>query len=398
MKPRVATDAFGAFCAYPPFEKLPKRRGPLDGLTFAVKDTIDVADVPTGAGSPEWLATHGVPYRSASIVTMLLDAGARLVAKTHTDELAYSLSGDNIHYGMPVNPAAPDRMPGGSSSGSAVAAAARLVDFAVGSDTGGSIRLPASFCGVYGIRTSHGRVPLDGVVPLAPSFDTVGWLAASPALFEAVGEAMFPDDAVFASRRRLIVAADAFGLAGDAVGEALSQAIARVSQGFSDVRHVVVAPDGLAVWREAFRTLQAREAWAAHGAWITATRPRLGPGIAERFQYAATVTAGAAAAAEQRRAEVRRRMDHLLADGSVLVLPSAPGPAPRRTAPLDEVERFRAVALSVLSIAGLAGLPQVSLPIASLSGAPLGLSLVGRRGSDRSLLRLGTDIAAGQAL
>lgn len=398
MKPGVATDAFGAFCAYPPFEKLPKRRGPLDGLTFAVKDTIDVADVPTGAGSPEWLATHGVPYRSASVVTMLLDAGARLVAKTRTDELAYSLSGDNIHYGMPINPAAPDRMPGGSSSGSAVAVAARLVDFAVGSDTGGSIRLPASFCGVYGIRTSHGRIPLDGVVPLAPGFDTVGWLAASPALFEAVGEAMFPDDAVFGSRRRLIVAADAFELAGDAVGEALAQAVARISHGFTDVRHVVVAPDGLAVWREAFRTLQAREAWAAHGAWITATRPRFGPGIAERFHYAATVTAGAAAAAELRRAEVRRRMDHLLADGSVLVLPSAPGPAPLRNAPHDAVERFRAVALSILSIAGLAGLPQVSLPIASLGGAPLGLSLVARRGSDRSLLRLGTDIAAAPPL
>lgn len=397
MKTRAMADAYGAFCAYPPFEKLPKRKGPLDGLTFAVKDTLDVADVPTGAGSPEWLATHGVPYRSTSIVTTLLDAGARLVAKTRTDELAYSLSGDNIHYGMPINPAVPDRMPGGSSSGSAAAAAARLVDFTVGSDTGGSIRLPASFCGIYGIRTSHGRIPLDGVVPLAPSFDTVGWFAATPTLFEAVGEAMFPDDAVFAARRRLIVAADAFDIAGDAVGEALAQAVASVSQGFTDVRHVVVAPDGLAVWREAFRTIQAREAWAAHGAWITATRPRLGPGVAERFQYAATVTAGAAAAAEQRRAEVRRRMDHLLADGSVLVLPSASGPAPLRNAPSAEVERVRAASLALLCIAGLAGLPQVSLPLATLNGAPLGLSLVGRRGSDRSLLRLAADIAVAHA-
>jgi len=398
MRTHAAADAFGAFCPYPPFQKLPRRHGLLDGLTFAVKDMIDVADVPTGAGSPEWRATHGVPYRSAPIVTTLLDAGARLVAKTQTDELAYSLSGDNVHFGTPVNPAAPDRMPGGSSSGSAVAAAARLVDFSIGSDTGGSIRLPASFCGVYGIRTSHGRIALDGIVPLAPSFDTIGWFAADPALFETVGAALFPDDAAIAPRRRLLIAADAFELAGDAVGIALGQAVAHVSRGFSDIRHVAVAPDGLAIWRETFRTIQAREAWAAHGPWITTTKPRLGPGIAERFQYAATVTAGAAAAAGLRRAEVRRRMDHLLGDGAILVLPSAPGPAPLRTAPMEEVERFRAAALAKLCIAGLAGLPQVSLPLARLDGAPLGLSLVGRRGSDRSLLRLAADLAGAHAL
>ncbi|MCB1041288.1 MAG: amidase, partial [Acidimicrobiales bacterium] len=366
---------------------------PLGGVPIAIKDNINVKGQPCTCGSKFLAGAYTAPY-DATVISRLRKAGAIPFGRANMDEFAMGSTTENSALATTVNPHDPTRAPGGSSGGSAAAVASHTAIAALGSDTGGSIRLPASFCGIYGIRTSHGRIPLDGVVPLAPSFDTVGWFAASPILFEAVGEAMFPDDAVFAARRRLIVAADAFDLAGDAVAEALAQAVASVSQGFTDVRRVVVAPDGLAVWREAFRTIQAREAWAAHGAWITATRPRLGPGVAERFQYAATVTAGAASAAEQRRSKVRRRMDQLLADGSVLVLPSASGPAPFRNASNAEVERVRAASLAMLSIAGLAGLPQISLPLATMNGAPLGLSLVGRRGSDRSLLRLAADIAA----
>ena len=126
--------------------------GPLSGMTFGVKDLLDVAGVPTGAGNPDWRRTHAVPERTAPSVARLLDAGARLVGKTITDELAWDLDGENAHHGTPVNVAAPGRIPGGSSSGSAAATAAGLCDFAIGTDTGGSVRLPASFCGLYGIR------------------------------------------------------------------------------------------------------------------------------------------------------------------------------------------------------------------------------------------------------
>ncbi len=386
-------DAFGAFCPYPAFQVAPTGPGLLDGLDFAVKDLFDVAGVPTGAGSPEWLATHPVPTETAPAVSRLLAAGARIVGKTRTDELAYSLAGENAHYGTPINPKAPDRMPGGSSSGSAVAAAGGLVDFAIGSDTGGSVRLPASFCGVYGIRPTHGRIALDHVVPLAPAFDTVGWFAADADVFERVGAVYFPGPTPALPGDALLVAEDAFALAGPEVAEALASAIARVSARFRETRRIAAAPGELGALREVFRILQAREAWAAQGAWIEATRPKLGPGVAERFRFAATVGAEAAATAATARAAFASCIHDRLAGGAVLCLPSAPGPALRRGAPPTEIEAFRARALAILSIAGLAGLPQVSLPLAEIDGAPVGLSLAAAPGSDRALLALVSAIA-----
>ncbi|MDQ2103939.1 amidase family protein, partial [Azospirillum isscasi] len=166
--------------------------GPLAGLRFAVKDLFHIAGLPTGAGNPDWLRTHEVPQETAPAVRRLLDAGARVAGKTLTDELAWSLAGENAHYGTPENPKAPGRIPGGSSSGSASAVAGGAVDFAIGTDTGGSIRLPASYCGLYGLRPTHGAVPLDGSVPLAPSFDTVGWFAREAALLRRVGAVLLP--------------------------------------------------------------------------------------------------------------------------------------------------------------------------------------------------------------
>ncbi len=179
----TSSDPLGAFVVHGAIDLQLRADGPLAGLTFAVKDFFDAAGLPTGAGSPECLATHEVPAASAPVVDRLLDAGARLVGRTMTDELAWSLNGENFHYGTPVNPSAPGRIPGGSSSGSAVAVAGGLVDFSVGSDTGGSVRLPASYCGIIGMRPTHGRIPIEGAVPLAPSYDTVGWFARDAALF-----------------------------------------------------------------------------------------------------------------------------------------------------------------------------------------------------------------------
>ena len=160
----IPNDPYNAFCRHTHVELDGASDGPLRGLTFAVKDVFDIAGHRTGNGNPVWLATHAPAARTASAVERLLAAGARVVGKTHTDELAYSLNGENVHYGTPTNPRAPGRIPGGSSSGSAAAVAGGLVDFALGTDCGGSVRLPASYCGIYGIRTSHGLVPADGVV------------------------------------------------------------------------------------------------------------------------------------------------------------------------------------------------------------------------------------------
>ena len=379
-------DTIGAFCRHTHVELGGAASGPLAGLTFGAKDIYDVAGHKTGFGSPDWLATHEAASATAPAVQRVLDAGARMVGKTHTDELTYSLNGENAHYGTPVNVNAPGRIPGGSSSGSAAAVAAALVDFALGSDTGGSVRAPASFCGIYGMRPTHGRIPLDGVCPLAASFDTAGWFARNAALLERVGRVLLADEVAAPQPARWLLAQDAFALAGGAVTNALEPALAGLAVLLGKPRPVTVANEGLPQWFEVFRVLQGAEVWAQHGAWVTRENPALGPGVRQRMQWAATVTASDAAPARQQREEIARRMHVLLDNNAVLVLPTLPGIAPLRNTPPAESDEFRARALSLLCIAGLARLPQVSLPLATLDGCPLGLSLIAAHGADTMLL------------
>ncbi|HEX6004321.1 MAG TPA: amidase family protein, partial [Burkholderiales bacterium] len=217
-------DQVGAFCRHTHVALKGSGSGPLAGLTFGVKDIYDIAGHRTGFGSPDWFATHAAAARTAPTVQRILNAGADMVGKTHTDELTYSLNGENPHYGTPVNVNAPGRIPGGSSSGSAAAVAAGLCDFALGSDTGGSVRAPASYCGIYGIRPTHGRVSLEGACPLAPSFDTAGWFARDATLLERVGQVLL-GEARAQAPGRLLLARDAFELAGDAITQALQAAV-----------------------------------------------------------------------------------------------------------------------------------------------------------------------------
>jgi amidase len=388
MNEIVANDKLGAFCRHTHVEVRGAANGPLAGRTFAVKDIYDVAGQKTGFGSPDWLRTHDPAVRTAPAVQALLDAGANLVGKTLTDEMAWSLTGENAHYGTPVNVNASGRIPGGSSSGSVSAVAAGVVDFAIGSDTGGSIRLPASFCGVIGLRPTHGRIPMEGVCPLAPSFDTCGWFARDAALFERVGRILLRDEGTARKPRRVLLAQDAFALAGEAVANALKPAIARVEALIDVPEAVTVADEPLGEWMGYFRLLQSAEAWAQHADWVTRVNPQFGPGVKERIAWASTVDPRAVAHAKARREDITRRMAALLEGDTVLVLPSAPGIAPLRESPSQILDDIRARALAILSIAGLARLPQVSLPLATLDGCPLGLSLIAARGNDTLLLSL----------
>lgn len=380
-------DTLDAFVSHGHFELAPTGTGPLDGLTFALKDLFHVAGVPTAAGSPAWLASHGVPDETAPVVDLLRGAGARLVGKTHTDEMAWSLNGENHHYGTPINPAAPGRIPGGSSSGSAAATAGGLVDFAIGSDTGGSVRLPASYCGLFGLRPTHGRISIAGAVPLAPSYDTVGWFARDAQTFEKVG-AVLLGDPVVPPAPRLLLARDLFEAAGPKVTAALAPALARITTLYGAAEEVDVAHGALPHWRNAFRILQSADAWAAHADWVRAAQPDFGPGVKERFAAAATLDPSEVAEARALRVEVRARIDALLGEDGVLLLPTAPGIAPLRGTPLADLEAFRARAIELLCLSGHAGTPQISLPLATLDGCPLGLSAMAPRGKDEMLLAL----------
>ena len=363
--------------------------GPLAGLTFGVKDIFHIDGHRTGFGHPDWLRTHPPAQVTASAVQRLLDAGARMVGKTHTDELAYSLSGQNMHYGTPINPGAPERIPGGSSCGSVSAVAGGLVDFALGTDCGGSVRLPASYCGVLGIRPTHGRVPLDGAIPFGPSFDVAGWFARDADVFQRVGDALLDDEPEAPPPKRLLYAGDAFTLVDTRVAKTLDAAVQKAVSAIGTCEEVTVSPEGLIAWFETFRILQAAEVWGNHGEWIQAVKPRFGRGVRERFAWASEVEEKDVAACKTKHRAIKARIDGLIGEGDVLCLPSSPRAAPFKNTPTNDMEiRFRHQAVCLLCIAGLAGLPQISLPLATIDGLPLGLSLVGPAGSDRQLLTL----------
>ena len=381
-------DPLGAFCRENHAAVKGSGAGPLAGYTFATKDAYHIAGARTGFGQPDWLRTHEAPRETAAAVKAVLAAGADMTGKTHCDELCYSLTGENVHFGTPVNVNAPGRVPGGSSNGSAAAVAGGLVDFALGTDCGGSVRIPASYCGIVGLRPTHGRVSDEGVLPFGPSFDVVGWFARDIELFEKVGNVLLGDDQA-RPPTRLLFAEDAWSEVERPVADGLKPAAAKVEAVLGKATSTRVSPDGLNAWFETFRTLQGAEIWATLGAWVTQTKPKFGPGIKERFEYAATIGPEQVTAANAKRRAITAQVESLLGDDGVLCLPTSPRVAPLRGTPTDQVEvEYRNQAQRILCIAGLAGLPQISLPMANIDGLPLGLSLLGARGSDRALIAL----------
>ncbi|WP_029354555.1 amidase [Bosea sp. 117] len=383
---RPPADAFGAFC-HENHVGLPSTgSGPLAGLSFAIKDVFDVAGSRTGFGHPAWLATHPLAVSTAEAVTRLLSAGADLRGRTLSDELCYSLSGENFHYGMPTNPVSPERLPGGSSSGSAVAVAAGLVDFAIGTDCGGSVRVPAAYCGLFGFRPTHGRIPLTGVSRFAPRFDTVGWFARDAVLLKRVGEVLLgaSQSQVF---DRLLIATDAFDQCDPLVRPLLDEAVERLGGRLAGPPSPFrLSPIGLDRWLDTFRTLQAWEIWQSLGGWINRVRPSFGDGVGQRLAAAEQVKRGEAEAARQRADAIAGELAETIGD-ALVCLPTTPGLAPSRaTAPAEIENAHRQRAMRLLCPAGLGGLPQLTLPIGTVDGAPVGLSIMARRGKDMDLL------------
>jgi amidase len=362
--------------------------GPLAGLTVAVKDMYDIAGERTGGGNPEWLAAHEPAAKTAPIVERLLDAGATIIGKTICDEFFFSVTGANAHYGTPLNPRAPGRLPGGSSSGSAAAVAAGACDAALGSDTGGSVRIPAALCGLYGIRPTHGRVDLSGAMAMAPSFDVAGWFTAGPGLLRKLGQALLDGPAERAPLTRLLLPTDAFAEADAPVAAALRRFLDRAAPALPRAEEIVLAPGGFDEWRNAFRTIQGREVWGVYGDWLERHRPTLGPGIRERLAYAATVSAADAEAARGVMAAARRQLRSVLTPGTVVCLPTAPCIAPPVDTPSAGLDSYRSRVMALTVASGLGGLPQVSLPAALVDGCPVGLSLLGSVGADEALLDL----------
>jgi Asp-tRNA(Asn)/Glu-tRNA(Gln) amidotransferase A subunit family amidase len=361
--------------------------GPLTGIRVAVKDLYAVRGHVVGAGNPTWERSAPVSTVTAPAAQVLLDAGADVTGIARTDEFAYSLAGRNAHFGSPPNGTAPTRIGGGSSSGSASAVALGQADLGLGTDTAGSLRVPSSYQGLWGLRTTHGSVPRDGLVPLAQSFDTVGWIARSASVLAAAAGASIragadADVDVDVDDGTLLVCDALLDVVEPATAEAFRGWLAATRR---PVRRIdLPPPDDLA---ETLRIIQAAEAWRNHGPWVDAHPGALGDDVAARFAAAATITAEHEARARERLDRLRTRVREAIGPG-VLALPTVPGPAPLRTATGDVVQRTRLATLRMTAVAGIGGLPAVSAPFLRVADAPVGVCLIGPAGSDRAIVAL----------
>lgn len=402
-----AIEQSGAFVES--FVVRPTTIGVLDGLRFAVKDLIDVAGHRTGCGNPTWRETHPPAAFHAVCVEQLLAAGAECIGKTVTDEVAFSLLGENHFYGTPLNPAAPDRVPGGSSSGSASAVACGLAEIALGTDTGGSVRIPASNCGIWGWRPTHGRVSVAGVMPFAPTLDTVGLFARDAVTLRRAAMVLLGDGSPNTSQEQpsaVHLLKDAFALADPEVQQAFQPPLAHLHELFGarvrETELTELCPEigsaDLMRWVDTYRALQGGETLSSLGAWIAAEQPEFGPATQAGFEFIKQRDRSRIGAAIGFRESCFQQLRRSLGPRDVICIPTSPTPAPRKTShPHNRDSDYYRRTLSLTAIAGVGRLPQITMPLAAVRSAPVGLSLIGAQGEDEFLLHV-AEVVAGIAV
>ncbi|MDC0610794.1 amidase [Vibrio sp.] len=373
------------FCAQGPKELLPTGLGTLTGLNFVFKDLFDVQGYVTGAGNPQWLKTHDKAQKTSPLIEQLLNQGAECIGRVQTDELAYSLNGQNIHYGTPVNPKAPDCIPGGSSSGSAVTVAKGDADFAIGTDTGGSVRVPASYCGIFGLRPTLGKISLDAAFELSKSFDTAGLFARRLPVLKRVYQAITSENAN--------TSASKVGILSAFCSKQHLQRLNRFSLSAQEhgIDVTMVDDVSLTEWMpklsELFRTIQGYEIIAQHDAWLSQHLDSLDPAIAERVEWARTITPQQYEASQTKQAVFRDQFIQLLKSaGGIVVLPTTPAGPPKLITPPAELAVYRSELMGMTAIAGLAGCPQLHIPMLNFGLGPCGISLLGVPGSELNLI------------
>ncbi|MCA1960167.1 MAG: amidase [Desulfomonile sp.] len=378
------------------FHVEPKGSGILDGLRFAVKDLIDQEGYKTSCGNPRWRDTHPVAPANAVCVDQLLYSGAVCVGKTVLDELAFGLSGENFFYGTSLNPKALDRVPGGSSSGSASAVACGVVDFALGTDTGGSVRVPASNCGIFGMRPSHGAISVAGVNPLAPSFDTVGVFAGTSEVLSRVISVLIGCDIPSeVSIGHVHFLQEPFAQCDPEVNNALQVPVDAIRQAFegrssetSLTSITAGSPSDLHDWYITYCEIQWAEIWSCLGPWVAETNPEFGPTTRRNFEHVRNLDRGISVKAVRRREFYYRALKKFIGPSDLICLPTTPTLAPLKgTLGVDRtVEDYYPRTLSFTSIAGIGRLPQVTLPLGNSNDIPMGLSLLASEGNDAFLL------------
>src|SRR5215472_4555791 len=361
-----------------------RESSPGPGVRVAVKDLIDVAGLPTTAGSLAVADLARPAAADAACMAGLRAAIARgqacLAGKVNLHELAYGISGINAAFGTPVNPLDPALVPGGSSSGSAVAVATGEADVAYGSDTGGSIRIPAACCGIAGLKTTWGRIPLTGVWPLAPSLDTVGPMARDVAGLVTGMALLEPGFTVFGSAPR---AAGRLAIGADpAIDAGVDAALA--SAGWQ-IQPVTI--DRLDDIQAAALTVLDAEAWATDGSLAESAPDRIGDDVLTRLREASTVTPAAVSSARREEGRWRAILSSLWERVDLLALPTLVG-FPPALHNAREMARIRGLNAPV----NLAGLPALALPVPTAGRLPASIQLIGPPGSEEMLLAAGADL------
>lgn len=378
------------------FTRTPYGSGPLDGMTFAVKDNIDLAGTRTSYGSKSWQEAHADAVHNALCVEQLLGAGASCVGKTIADEFTYSLTGENPFFGTPLNPRAPDRVPGGSSSGSASAVACGICDFAIGTDSAGSIRVPASFCGAWGMRPTLHRISEAGVLPFMPSVSTVGAFANRIDVLEQVMRVLLrsrpkPFDGI----RNIFLLEDAFDLADSSVQAAVEHSITELSRAHGVTVSRIKANDVFgndydlcAANERALRILQTAEFASTVGSWIDTVGAEVSPGFALAYQNVQHQDRTAVNEALDLCEYLFSRILDFMGPNDLICTPTAPVPAPLKASMTSatQFQNFYDRTMALTSFAGVGRLPEISIPAATVDGLPVGVSLIARHYEDEFLL------------
>ncbi len=387
-------NASGAFASV--FTLAPYQSGALDGLTFAVKDNIDLAGHPTSYGSRPWADAHGAAVYNALCVDQLLGAGATCLGKTIADEYTYSLDGESYFFGTPINPGAPDRVPGGSSSGSASAVACGGVDFSIGTDSGGSVRVPAGFCGVWGMRPTLHRISEAGVLPFMPSVSTVGAFANEIRVLDAVMRTLLCSPVPTSEPiGRIYILEDAFALADPGVADAVRARAASLVDRAGVPMESITLKDILggdmdldACNSRALRVLQTAEFMNTVGGWIETHAPETGPGFCAAYEAVRSFPRRDLNGALMRCETIFRRLSEFTKKGDLFVFPTTPTIAPLKGSltDLDRVMDFYDRTMAVTAFAGIGRMPEISIPVARVAGAPVGLSLAAGWYRDEFLL------------
>lgn len=379
----------------------PYHTGELSGLNFGIKDNIDVINEITGYGSPSWAETHPIPVANAICLDQLLSAGATSLGKTHTDELAYSLIGINSFYGTPLNPKAPDRVPGGSSSGSASAVASGLVDFAIGTDTGGSVRVPASNCGIWGYRPSHGLISVAGVAALAPSFDTVGIFSNTAEILEQVMSVLLAENTnQYNESVSLCFLDEILQLCDKQILKSIMPVMSEIAN-YHSVEHLTLSmiteKHVNCEWLfEQSGLLLSAEIWNTFGSWVESSDRKLSIGVEQGLKNRAK---------SANRKDIQngihnmksfsRKLNWYLNKGNILCFPTTLDLAPKIDQITDDLlSKYYPRAMGVNAISGFSRTPQITIPFTNHDGVPVGISFIAGYGQDMILMKFCKELHA----